>query len=124
MSQPKAQLETYRHWAGKSSDISYYLNSHHVDFHSWAVQDIARPSQVTATASTGVAQSAPFDVQTEDTITLTAQWENLESGNLGTALYTASWIAPRSDVHSQQRFFYMGHDRRSGAPWLRRGHRR
>ena len=110
MSQPKAQLETFRHWAGKSSDISYYLNSHHVDFHSWAVQGIARPSQVTATASTGVAQSAPFDVQTEDTITLAAQWENIENGNHGTAVYTASWIAPRSDVHSQQRFFYMGHD--------------
>ncbi|MEM7314966.1 MAG: gfo/Idh/MocA family oxidoreductase, partial [Planctomycetota bacterium] len=28
----------------------------------------------------------------------------------GTAIYTSSWIAPRSDVHSQQRFFYMGHE--------------
>jgi len=26
MSQPKHQLETFRAWAGKSSDISYYLN--------------------------------------------------------------------------------------------------
>jgi hypothetical protein len=26
----------------------------------------------------------------------------------GTAVYTSSWVAPRSDVHSQQRFFYMG----------------
>jgi len=25
MSQPKHQLETFRAWAGKSSDISYYL---------------------------------------------------------------------------------------------------
>ena len=25
MSQPKLQLETFRAWAGKSSDISYYL---------------------------------------------------------------------------------------------------
>lgn len=24
-------------------------------------------------------------------------------------MYTASWAAPKSDVHSQQRFFYMGH---------------
>ena len=23
-------------------------------------------------------------------------------------MYTSSWIAPRSDVHSQQRFFFMG----------------
>ena len=110
MSQPKIQIETFRHWAGKSSDISYYLNSHHVDFHSWAVLGLARPLRVTAAASTGVAQGEPFEVQTEDAITLTTQWENLASGNLGTAVYTASWIAPASDVHSQQRFFYMGHD--------------
>ena len=25
------------------------------------------------------------------------------------ALYTSSWAAPKADVHSQQRFFYMGH---------------
>ena len=35
MSQPKHQLETFKAWAGKSSDISYYLNSHHVDFCEW-----------------------------------------------------------------------------------------
>ena len=53
----------------------------------------------------------------EDTITLTVQWENVTeemdqnstSSSLGTAVYTSSWVAPRSDVHSQQRFFYMGH---------------
>ena len=28
MSQPKLQLDTFKAWAGKSSDISYYLNSH------------------------------------------------------------------------------------------------
>ena len=26
-------LDTFKAWAGKSSDISYYLNSHHIDFH-------------------------------------------------------------------------------------------
>jgi D-galacturonate reductase len=30
MSQPKSQLETFKAWAGVDSDISYYLNSHHV----------------------------------------------------------------------------------------------
>lgn len=35
MSQPKFQLETFRAWAGKSSDISYYLNSHHIDVCCW-----------------------------------------------------------------------------------------
>lgn len=33
---PQHQLDTFRAWAGKSSDISYYLNSHHVDFQEWA----------------------------------------------------------------------------------------
>ena len=110
MSQPKKQLETFKRWAGKSSDISYYLNSHHVDFHAWAVQGMARPVRVAAMASTGVACDAPHNIDTEDTITLTVQWENIENGNLGTAVYTSSWIAPTSDVHSQQRFFYMGHN--------------
>ena len=110
MSQPKKQLATFRHWAGKSSDISYYLNSHHVDFHTWSIGDFAHPVSVVATASSGVADHSPFEINTEDTITLTTQWKNNESQNLGTAIYTASWIAPTSDVHSQQRFFYMGHE--------------
>jgi D-galacturonate reductase len=45
----------------------------------------------------------------EDTITLTVDWLNGASQHRGVAVYTASWIAPKSDVHSQQRFFYMGH---------------
>jgi D-galacturonate reductase len=32
-----------------------------------------------------------------------------QNGGKGTAIYTSSWVAPKSDVHSQQRFFYMGH---------------
>jgi D-galacturonate reductase len=106
MSQPKSQLETFRAWAGKSSDISYYLNAHHVDFNVWSVAHVARPVSVTALASTGVASSLGIDA--EDTITLGVQWENFRSGALASAFYTASWIAPRSDVHSQQRFFYLG----------------
>jgi D-galacturonate reductase len=107
MSQPKHQLETFRAWAGKSSDISYYLNSHHVDFHEWAVHGRARPERVTALASTGVAE-ASLGRPCEDTITLSVQWRNLADGALGHALYTSSWVAPKSDVHSQQRWFYMG----------------
>ncbi len=105
MSQPKSQLETFRAWAGKSSDISYYLNSHHIDFNLWAVGDFARPVSVRASASTGFAQATGID--TEDTITLTVDWEN-HSGARATGVYTASWIAPKSDVHSQQRWFYSG----------------
>lgn len=106
MSQPKFQLDTFKAWAGKSSDISYYLNSHHVDFSEWTLAGIARPVRVTATASSGVAKSK--DIDTEDSITLTVQWQNLNDKTLGCAVYTSSWVAPKSDVHSQQRFFYMG----------------
>ena len=70
MSQPKSQLSTFKSWAGlivyyfnlllitriyiyicnpagTSSDISYYLNSHHIDIHEWAVSEFARPIHVT-----------------------------------------------------------------------------
>ncbi|QDU89780.1 putative oxidoreductase YdgJ [Pirellulimonas nuda] len=106
MSQPKSQLGTFRAWAGKSSDISFYLNAHHVDFNNWVVEHCARPTSVAAIASTGVAASQ--GIGTEDTITLCVEWENFGDGSRATALYTSSWIAPQSDVHSQQRFFYMG----------------
>ncbi len=106
MSQPKYQLQTFRSWAGRSSDISYYLNAHHIDFNVWSVAHVARPISVTAIASTGVAKAEGIDA--EDTITLGVQWENIQSGALASAFYTASWIAPKSDVHSQQRFYYLG----------------
>ncbi len=106
MSQPKSQLETFKAWAGISSDISYYLNAHHIDLLAWALQDIAKPISVYAVASTGVAEKI-LDRAVEDTITLTVTWQN-HSGAIGTSIHTASWIAPPSDVHSQQRFFYMG----------------
>ena len=102
------QLETFKAWAGKSSDISYYLNSHHVDFSEWVLHGTARPVRVTAAASTGVAKAR--DIDTEDSITLTVLWENFNGDGpktLGTAVYTSSWVAPKSDVHSQQRFFMM-----------------
>lgn len=108
MSQPKTQLDTFASWAGISSDISYYLNAHHIDLLCWALKEIAKPISVMASASTGVADKK-LGREVEDTITLTVQWENIKSGALGTSIHTASWIAPPSDVHSQQRFFYMGH---------------
>ena len=116
MSQPKHQLDTFKAWAGKSSDISYYLNSHHVDFHEWCMAGTARPERVTALCSTGVATARLANgVETEDTITLAVQWRNkadggagFGGGTLGHATYTSSWIAPKADVHSQQRWFYMG----------------
>merc|ERR1712014_190085 len=44
MSQPKHQLETFKAWAGKSSDISYYLNSHHIDYHDNGDRILAFPA--------------------------------------------------------------------------------
>lgn len=123
MSQPKHQLETFKAWAGKSSDISYYLNSHHIDFHEWVAGDSSRPVRVTACASTGLAKNR-YGMDCEDTISLTVQWESLQEdgsqASVGTAVYTSSWIAPKSDVHSQQRFFYLG---QSGEVHVDQAHR-
>jgi len=108
MSQPKHQLETFKAWAGKSSDISYYLNSHHIDYHEWCLHGKARPVRVSAHASTGVAKQKLDGVETEDTITIVVDWKNFEDDSIGHGVYTSSWVAPKSDVHSQQRWFYMG----------------
>eukprot|EP01135_Chromosphaera_perkinsii_P005397 Nk52_evm2s346 gene=Nk52_evmTU2s346 len=111
MSQPKLQLDTFKAWAGKSSDISYYLNSHHIDIHCWGMQGIAKPVSVMAMGSTGIAHGSPFDCPqgTEDTISLMTHWQNISSGNMGVGVYTASWAASnKADVHSQQRFNYIG----------------
>jgi D-galacturonate reductase len=81
---------------------------------------MARPLRVYASAATGCARRE--GLETEDTITLTVNWESLDSGNLGTAVYSASWIAPKSDVHSQQRFFYMGHDGELNVDQAHRGY--
>ena len=111
-------------WAGKSSDISYYLNSHHIDFHEWTMRGKSRPVRITACSTTGVARKR-LDVETEDTITLAVQWENLDSPvvsqrSTGHAVYTSSWVAPKADVHSQQRWFYMG---QSGEVMVDQAHR-
>jgi D-galacturonate reductase len=100
----------------------------------WCLAGRARPVLVIGSGSTGVAKRL-VGADVEDTITLTVHWENLPSGTIGgaswplsaqcvstgyararcgrvclaVAVYTSSWIAPKSDVHSQQRFFYMGH---------------
>ena len=109
MSQPKIQLDTFAAWAGKSSDISFYLNSHHIDVCEWVMAGRGRPLTVTAAAATGVAE-ARLGRPCEDTISLTVVWENLPSRARGVATYVASWVASPGDVHSQQRFFAMMRD--------------
>ncbi|MGJ8695795.1 MAG: Gfo/Idh/MocA family protein [Verrucomicrobiaceae bacterium] len=107
MSQPKSQLESFRAWAGKASDISYYLNAHHIDFHVWAMEGVARPVSVVASGSTGVAEG--MGIATEDSITLMVDWVHEGSGNRGTAVYTSAWSAPKAEVHSQQKFSCLSH---------------
>ncbi|KAF7306669.1 GFO-IDH-MocA domain-containing protein [Mycena indigotica] len=112
MSQPKLQLEVFKSWAGKDSDISYYLSSHHIDICCWILQDRAVPTRVVASAATGIATGEPYNCvpQTEDTITLMVDWESTTSDrHRGTAVYTASWTAPlKAGVHSAQHWYYMG----------------
>ncbi|KIW15268.1 hypothetical protein PV08_05313 [Exophiala spinifera] len=131
MSQPKSQLETFKAWAGKESDISYYLNSHHVDICEWMVRDAGwRPARVRASASLGISESIGCAKGTEDTITLLVDWvrkrtttttttsgaaegdssTSASTGHEGvaTGIYTASWTAPmNAGVHSQQHFHYV-----------------
>ncbi|KAN0100763.1 hypothetical protein V8E55_000747 [Tylopilus felleus] len=112
MSQPKSQLETFKAWAGRDSDISYYLSSHHIDICCWILQDKAVPTRVVASAATGIATSEPYNCvpQTEDTITLLVDWQSITSQkHKGTAVYTASWTAPlKAGIHSAQHWYYMG----------------
>ncbi|KAI9319826.1 D-galacturonic acid reductase, partial [Dichotomocladium elegans] len=126
MSQPKRQLNTFRAWAGKESDISYYLNSHHIDFHCWAMGGSAVPYRVIASGSKGVATSDPFSLTaaTEDTISLLVNWRSTSSpSHEGVAIYTSSWVAPnKSEVHSQQRFHYLGADGELNVDQAHRGY--
>lgn len=115
MSQPKSQLDTFKAWAGKESDISYYLNSHHVDICEWIVSAQSFvPRTVRASASAGISESLGCQPGTEDTITLLVDWvkespkDQYEESLRATSIFTASWTAPQNaGVHSQQRFHYV-----------------
>lgn len=105
MSQPRSQLETFAAWAGTESDISYYLNSHHVDVCASMVPGYA-PVKVTASASTGTAEDLGCVAGTEDTVSLLVEWvKRDEPARRATGVYTASWTAPqKAGVHSNQYF--------------------
>lgn len=110
MSQPKSQLETFKAWAGVDSDISYYLNSHHVDICDSMVSQLGYvPVKVSASASKGHAVSLGCDPATEDTISLLVHWQKKDDPSKhATGVYTASWTAPqRAGVHSNQYFHYL-----------------
>lgn len=133
MSQPKNQLETFKAWAGRDSDISYYLNSHHIDICLWMVQNRAIPTKVTASASEGIATEKGCIKGTEDTITLLVDFAILDqtdssgtkvaAGKRATAIFTASWAAPQgAGVHSEQYFHYVGTKGETRVNQARRGY--
>ncbi|KAI1103522.1 NAD(P)-binding protein [Jackrogersella minutella] len=110
MSQPKFQLETFKAWAGIDSDISYYLNSHHVDICDSMVSQLGFvPVKVSASAAKGIATNLGCNEATEDTITLMVTWQKKDDpSKVATGVYTASWTAPqKAGVHSNQYFHYM-----------------
>src|SRR5690606_5054282 len=102
---------TFAAWAGRDSDISFYLNSHHVDIHDTLVRPLGwTPASVVAAGATGVAEGLGCVAGTEDTISLLTEWENPQhhAGKRAHAVYTASWTAPnRAGVHSNQYFHYL-----------------
>jgi D-galacturonate reductase len=102
MSQPKSQLETFKAWAGIDSDISYYLNSHHVDICDSMVSEAGFvPVKVSASAAKGIATDLGCDKATEDTITVLVTWQKKDDpSKIATGVYTASWTAPqKAGVH-------------------------
>jgi len=120
MSQPKSQLSTFSSWINdKSTDISYYLNSHHIDFLCNALTANklhAKPISVFASASRGLANTflaeqhpAPTAYDVDDSITLTVSFLD-QQGHIGTAVFTSCWTAPlRPDAHTQQTQHFVGH---------------
>jgi len=126
MSQPKSQLETFKAWAGKDSDISYYLNSHHIDICESMVSQLGfKPMRVTASGAKGIATDLGCVEQTEDTITLLVDWEKegSEGKKRATGVYTASWTAPqKAGVHSNQYFHYMASKGEVRADQAKRGY--
>ncbi|KAL7772328.1 hypothetical protein CFE70_002286 [Pyrenophora teres f. teres 0-1] len=104
----RSQLETFKAWAGIDSDISYYLNSHHIDVNESMIPDW-KPVRVMASAAKGIATSLGCDPATEDTITLLTNWVKKDDpSKVGTGVYTAGWAAPhKAGVHSNQYFHYM-----------------
>ena len=116
MSQPKSQLSTFSAWINdKSTDISYYLNSHHIDFFCNAVTANVlqgHPTRVYAAASKGLADSflsqhhpskgEVYDLDDSITLTVTFQF-TAPTPSTAVAVFTSCWTGPLNpDAHTQQ----------------------
>jgi D-galacturonate reductase len=122
MSQPACQARHYQSRGASSTDVSFYLNSHHVDFHAWLMGNRSIPLTITAHGSRGVLEQR-YGFNTPDTIILLAKWQDQQTGAVGHGSYTASWIAQPSDVFTQQRWFYLGSTGEASADQAHRGYR-
>ena len=74
------------------TDISYYLNSHHIDICESMVPGW-RPIAVSASGSKGTAEALGCSSGTEDTISLLVEWQKQEDpARTATGVYTASCV--------------------------------
>ena len=108
MSQPSYQLKTFE-WADKpdTSDISYYLNSHHIDHHLLLLKKTNQHKYVPKTVKAVGSKGLQHLQNNYDEISLMVTYKNIDDDKKKAySNYTASWIAPKSDVHSQQYFKY------------------
>jgi len=92
-------------------------------------QGRALPTRVTASGSTGIAESVGCQKGTEDTITLLVDFSILDpstqqpTGKNATAIFTASWAAPQgAGVHSEQHFHFVGAHGETRINQARRGY--
>jgi D-galacturonate reductase len=141
MSQPKSQLNTFRAWllggsgttsssksssggAGNAtparaapSDISFYLNSHHMDLLHLATSARSRPLWVTAIAARGCANAllsssgsgssdAKAKVDIEDTITVTVQYVHDGPKPGGAAAAAAAVVNEQEEAEEEQELGY------------------
>uniref|UniRef100_A0A8H7KC02 Gfo/Idh/MocA-like oxidoreductase N-terminal domain-containing protein n=1 Tax=Bionectria ochroleuca TaxID=29856 RepID=A0A8H7KC02_BIOOC len=109
MSQPKYQLETFKSWAGRESDISYYLNSHHIDICDSMVQDRGYvPVKVSASSSKGVATDLGCVDETEDTISSSSPGSaRTHPASAPSASTQPPGPPQRAGVHTNQYFHYL-----------------
>lgn len=85
-------METFKAWAGVDSDISYYLNSHHIDINESMVPGY-QPVRVMASGARGIATDLQCAPGTEDTITLLVDWaKKSDDSKRATGVYTAGWV--------------------------------
>ena len=107
MSQPKYQLQTFRSWAGQVE--RYQLLSQRPSHRFQRVERVAhRPAVVGHGPGLDAALQRPRASMPRIRSRSARNGKTSKTGSLASAFYTASWIAPKSDVHSQQRFYYLG----------------